>query len=120
MLEVFKQVQVNITILDMIQQVSSYVKFLKDLCTNKRKFRPNERIQLNPSVSALFKPHLPVKCQDPGSFTVPCTIGNMTITNALLDLGAAINVMPSAIFTSLGITGLKNTSVVLQLADHTL
>jgi hypothetical protein len=32
-LEVFKQVQINILFLDAIQQVPSYVKFLKDLVT---------------------------------------------------------------------------------------
>ena len=35
-LEVFKQVKVNISLLDMIQQVSTYAKFLKDLCIKKK------------------------------------------------------------------------------------
>jgi len=38
-LEVFKQVQINIPFLDVIQQVSSYAKFLKDLITVKRRTR---------------------------------------------------------------------------------
>lgn len=33
-LEVFKQVHINIPLLDAIQQVPSYAKFLKDLCHN--------------------------------------------------------------------------------------
>jgi hypothetical protein len=37
-LEVFKQVKINIPLLDAIKQISSYSKFLKDLCTVKRKF----------------------------------------------------------------------------------
>jgi hypothetical protein len=36
-LEVFKQVQINILFLDAIQQIPSYAKFLKDLVTVKRK-----------------------------------------------------------------------------------
>jgi hypothetical protein len=36
-LEVFKQVQINIPFLDAIQQIPSYAKFLKDLVTVKRK-----------------------------------------------------------------------------------
>ncbi|XP_075669852.1 uncharacterized protein LOC142639576 [Castanea sativa] len=36
-LEVFKQVQINIPFLDAIQQVPAYAKFLKDLVTMKRK-----------------------------------------------------------------------------------
>ena len=34
--EIVKQVSVNILFLDVIKQVSSYAKFLKDLCTKKR------------------------------------------------------------------------------------
>jgi hypothetical protein len=39
MMEVFKQVKINIPLLDAIQQVPAYTKFLKDLCTQKRKSR---------------------------------------------------------------------------------
>ena len=35
-LEVLRQVQVNIPLLDMIKQVPTYAKFLKYLCTVKR------------------------------------------------------------------------------------
>ena len=35
-LEIFKQVSVNIPLLDAIKQVPSYANFLKDLCTKKR------------------------------------------------------------------------------------
>ena len=34
-LEVLRQVKVNIPLLDMIKQVPTYAKFLKDLCTSK-------------------------------------------------------------------------------------
>ena len=42
-LEVLRQVKVNIPLLDMIKQVSMYAKFLKDLCTVKRGFNVNKR-----------------------------------------------------------------------------
>ena len=35
-LEVLRQVKVNIPLLDMIKQVPTYAKFLKDLCMVKR------------------------------------------------------------------------------------
>ena len=34
--EVLRQVKVNISLLDMIKQVPTYAKFLKDLCTVKK------------------------------------------------------------------------------------
>jgi hypothetical protein len=33
MIEFFKQVKINLSLLDAIKQVSAYAKFLKDLCT---------------------------------------------------------------------------------------
>ena len=35
--EIFKQVRINIPLLDAIKQVPSYAKFLKDLCIVKKK-----------------------------------------------------------------------------------
>ena len=42
-LEVLRQVKVNIPLLDMIKQVPTYAKFLKDLCTVKRCFNVNKK-----------------------------------------------------------------------------
>jgi len=39
MRKLFKQVQINCPLLDVIKQVSSYDKFLKDLCTQKRRLK---------------------------------------------------------------------------------
>ncbi|GJS37054.1 hypothetical protein Tco_0535436 [Tanacetum coccineum] len=36
---------------------------------------------------------LPPKEKDPRSFILPCTIANMTVSNALADLGASISVI---------------------------
>ena len=42
-LEVLRQVKVNIPLLDMIKQVPTYAKSLKDLCTVKRGFNVNKK-----------------------------------------------------------------------------
>jgi hypothetical protein len=39
MLEIFKHVQINLPLLEAIKQVPAYAKFLKELCTQKRKLR---------------------------------------------------------------------------------
>ena len=36
--EILREMQINIPLLDAIKQIQSYAKFLKDFCTNKRKF----------------------------------------------------------------------------------
>nr|KYP31221.1 hypothetical protein KK1_048661 [Cajanus cajan] len=75
------------------------------------------------NVSALIGksvPHIPEKCKDPGTFCVPCIIGNNKLENAMLDLGASINVMPLSIFNYLSLGTLQPTGVVIQLANRSV
>ncbi|KAL5573539.1 hypothetical protein UlMin_023136 [Ulmus minor] len=117
-LETFQKVQVNIPLLDAIKQVPRYAKFLNELCTNKRKLKGNEIVNFGENVSAVLQGKIPPKCKDPGSFTIPCTIGKVRFERAMLYLGASINVMPSSIFASLNLGPLKETGVIIQLADR--
>ncbi|GJW59369.1 DNA-directed DNA polymerase [Tanacetum coccineum] len=64
-LETFRKVEVNIPLLDAIKQVPRYAKFLKDLCTSKRKLKGNEKVLLGENVSAMIQKKLPIKCKDP-------------------------------------------------------
>ncbi|XP_061362341.1 uncharacterized protein LOC133306079 [Gastrolobium bilobum] len=43
-LDTFRKVEVNIPLLDAIQQISRYAKFLKEFCTNKRRLKGDERV----------------------------------------------------------------------------
>ena len=55
MLEVLRQVKVNIPLLDMIKQVPTYAKLLKDLCTVKRGLNVNKKAFLTEQVSAIIE-----------------------------------------------------------------
>ena len=61
-----------------------------------------------------------MKMQDPGSFTIPCTIGNSEIGKALCDSGASINLMPLFMVKRLSLGELSPTAMNLQMADGTL
>jgi len=114
---------VNIPLLDAIKQISRYAKFLKELCTHKRKLKGNERINMGINVSALIGksfPHIPKKCKDSGTFYIPCIIGNNKFENVMLDLGASVSVMPLSIFNSLSIGPLQSTDVVIHLANRSV
>ena len=65
-----------------------------------------------------FSKKTPPKCQDLGVFSVPCKIGNLCFNEAMLDLGASINVMPRSIYDKLNLEELKKTGAMLQLADR--
>ena len=75
-------------------------------------------VRVSENVSAILQHKLPPKCKDPGSFTIPCVIGNTKFKHAMLDLGASINVMPYSIYASMNLGELKNDGVIIQLADR--
>ncbi|XP_070010112.1 uncharacterized protein [Nicotiana sylvestris] len=56
----------------------------------------------------------------PGSFTIPCTIGNFAFAKALCDLRDSINLMPLTIYKRLRIGRARPTSMLLLLADRTV
>ena len=58
---------------------------------------------LGKECSAVVLNQLPNKLKDPGSFSIPCTIGNVGIDKALCDLGSSVSLMPYTIFKKLGL-----------------
>ncbi|CAN6685913.1 unnamed protein product [Malus baccata var. baccata] len=117
-LETFRKVHVNIPLLDAIKQIPKYAKFLKKLCTTRKRIQEKEVVHVSENVSAMLQRKLPPKCKDPGSFTIPCVIGNTSFDHAMLDLGASINVMPYSVYASMNLGKLKNDGVIIQLADR--
>ena len=69
-LEVLRQVKFNIPLLDMIKQVPTYAKFLKDLCTVKRGLNVDRKAFLTEQVSAIIQCKTLVKYKDPGCPTI--------------------------------------------------
>lgn len=57
------------------------------------------------------------KSKDPISFTIPCTIGNLTIAIDLCELGTSINLVPLSMLKKLGGGEIKQTRMTLQLKD---
>ena len=119
-LEVLRQVKVNIPLLDLINQVPAYAKFLKDLCKIKRGLGIEKKAFLTEHVSALIQSKYPVKYKDPGSPTIPVNIGGNSINKALLDLGASVNLMPHSVYKQLSLGELKPTTITLSLADRSV
>ena len=102
-LEVFKKLHINIPFAEALEQMPSYVKFMKDILSRKWRLGDYETVALSEECSAIIQRKLPPKLKDPGSFTVSCTIGEQYIGKALCDLGASINLMPFSIYRKLQI-----------------
>jgi hypothetical protein len=107
-------------LLDAIKQTPSYAKFLKDLCTVKRRVNVREKAFLTEQVSAILQFKTPPKYRDPGCPTIACIIGSQRVDQALLDLGASVNLLPFSVYQQLGLGELKPTRVTLQLADRSV
>ncbi|XP_019233530.1 PREDICTED: uncharacterized protein LOC109214096 [Nicotiana attenuata] len=119
-MEMLKQIQLNIPLMDALREVPSYAKMMKDLMSRKFDFQDLSTVTLTQTCSAVVTRPMAQKLSNPGSFTIPCTIGSYVFANALCDLGASIDLMPLAIYTKLGIGRARLTSMLLQLADRTV
>ncbi|XP_017974459.1 PREDICTED: uncharacterized protein LOC108661544 [Theobroma cacao] len=119
-MEVFKKLHINIPFVEVLEPMPSYVKFLKDILSKKRRLGELEIIAFIEECSVIIQNKLPPKLKDPGSFTIPCTIGALFFSKALSDLGVSINLMLFFIYNKLGLGEIKPIIVTLQLAYKTL
>ncbi|XP_070043824.1 uncharacterized protein [Nicotiana tomentosiformis] len=119
-MEMLRQIQLNIPLMDALREMPGYAKMMKDLMSRKFDFQDLSTITLTQTCSAVVTRPMAQKASDLGSFTIPCTIGSYAFAKALCDLGASINLMPLAIYTKLGISRARPTSMLLQLADRTV
>ncbi|XP_074277757.1 uncharacterized protein LOC141601381 [Silene latifolia] len=119
-IEILKSMNVTIPFLDMITEIPSYGKFLKELVTMKKKNEGVQSINLSREYSAILTNKLPSKLEDPGSFSIPCSIQGVKIKRALCDLGASVSLMPLSLFKKLHLEDLKPSKISLQLADRSV
>ncbi|XP_016487125.1 uncharacterized protein LOC107807283 [Nicotiana tabacum] len=73
---------------------------------------------LTEKCSAILQNKLPQKLGDPGSFTIPCTLGGVYFEKALCDSRASINLLSFSIFRKLDLGEMKDIGVSLQFADQ--
>ncbi|XP_070057724.1 uncharacterized protein [Nicotiana tomentosiformis] len=119
-MEKLKQIQLNIPLMDALREMPGYAKMMKDLMSRKSDFQDLSTVTLTQTCSMVVTRPMAQKLSDPGSFTIPCTIGSYAFAKVLCDLGASINLMPLAIYITLGIGRAIPTSMLLQLADRTV
>ena len=79
-LEIFNQVKLYVPLLDAIQQVPAHVKFLKDMCTKKRKTNVLKKGFLVTNINKLLSGPIPSKYKDTRCPTITYTIGQTEIS----------------------------------------
>ena len=98
----------------------NYAKFLKEILSKKKKIVEEGIVNLTATSSAVIQRSLPKKMKDPGSFTIPCSIGKYEFKKSLCDLGASINLMPLSVVQRLSLGELTPTKIILQMADRSM
>ncbi|XP_069152802.1 uncharacterized protein [Solanum lycopersicum] len=117
--EVPIKLSITVPLVEALEQMLDYAKFMKDLVTKKRSvtFEDDDRVQ---HCSDIATRSLVQKKEDQGTFTIPCTVGSLYFAKALCDLGASINLMPLSVYKNLDLDDPKPIAMRLLMADRTM
>ncbi|XP_015165066.1 uncharacterized protein [Solanum tuberosum] len=100
-IELLKQVHVNLPLIDVLQSIPKYAKYVKDVVANKSRLVEYAIVALTEECSSRIQN----RCVE---------------ARGLCDLGASIDLMPTSMFLKLGLGRPKPTTIMLQLADRSV
>jgi len=78
------------------------------------------KVSISKRIETTLQQSLPQKKEDPGSFSVKLTLGSNLVIQAMLDLGATVNIMPYYVYAQLGLKELKQTNFNIEMADSSV
>ena len=104
--DMLKNLSINLPFIDAITQIPTYGKFMREVMNKKRRLFENEQ-----------KPGVVHCLADLGSYSIPCTVGNLDFPKALLENCASVSILPLSICKKLG---MRPTTISLQLADRSI
>ena len=79
-LDIFKKLEINLPFAEALEQMPKYAKFMKDVLSKKKRYGDYEVVALTEECSTALQRKLPQKLKDPGSFSIPCHLGNNKVT----------------------------------------
>jgi len=83
-LDIFGKLKITMPFRKALQQIPLYSKFLKYMLTRENKYIHQENIIMEGNCSAVIQKIFPPKHKDPGSVTIPCSIGEVNVGKLLL------------------------------------
>jgi len=105
-----------IEVLNMIQDPHKDVR--NSILERIKMYQDSEdKCDANPSRDTV-KRSIQEKLEDPGSFTQPCSIGQLVFSNCLCDLGASVSLMPFSVARKLEFTQYRPCDLTLIIADR--
>ncbi|XP_050896088.1 uncharacterized protein LOC127102800 [Lathyrus oleraceus] len=89
-MEILKKLHINIPVIKVIQQMPNCSKFMKDVLTKRKRVREFANMALTQDCSQFVQGKLPPKLKDPGTFIIPCNIGDSYVIGNYLILEKVI------------------------------
>ncbi|KAG7547974.1 Integrase catalytic core [Arabidopsis suecica] len=115
-----KELEVRMPLIDAFMLIPDSHKFLKDMVMERIQ-EVQGMVVLSHECSAIIqKKIIPKKLGDPGSFTLPCSLGPLFFSKCLCDLGASVSLMPLSVARRLGFNKYKSCQIQLILADRSV
>ena len=116
----FKKLEVNIPLVEALAQMPNYVRFMKEIMSNKKKLDMYGTVNLSENCNEIIQRKLSEKQRDPGSFTIPCVIGEHTFKKALCNLGPSINLMSLSVVKKVNLGEFTPTMLSLQMVNRSV
>jgi len=116
-LETLHRIYASNAFLKALKNAPAHFKFLRELLSKKGDPEDASVAPIIGPYSALLQRRPSSKLPDPGSFSIPCCIGDVQVERALCDLGASVSIMPLSLCKKLPLRDPTPTSIIIQLAD---
>ncbi|XP_074300794.1 uncharacterized protein LOC141632114 [Silene latifolia] len=99
------------------EETPHYTNFLAEVTSKKESIDDHELVVSKEECSSVVSSKVPIKLDDPGNFSITCTVGNQKVDNALCDLGASVSIIPLVIMKRLELKSLARTSITIKLVN---
>ncbi|KAG7572203.1 Retrotransposon gag domain [Arabidopsis suecica] len=115
-----KEIELRMPLIDAFMLIPDSHKFFKDMVMERIKEVQGMAMESHECSEIIPTKIIPKKLGDPGSFTLPCSLGNLAFSNCLCDLGAFKSLMPLSVAKRLGFSKYKPCNISLILADESI
>lgn len=90
--EMLKEIYINVPFIEVLFQITTYVKFLKVIMSKNIRLEEHESVAMT-ATSSVGIQNMSPKLKDLWSFSISCQLYTMEFERALCDLGASIILM---------------------------
>ncbi|KAG7578951.1 Ribonuclease H-like superfamily [Arabidopsis thaliana x Arabidopsis arenosa] len=113
-----KEIELRMPLIDAFMLIPDSHKFFKDMVMER--IKEVQGMESHECSEIIQTKIIPKKLGDPGSFTLPCSLGTLAFSNCLCDLGAFKSLMPLSVAKRLGFSKYKPCNISLILADESV